>query len=104
MLQKLDECDSGARGMRVRLLRLKKRRIIPSAGGGDTLFQATVPQSSQVWRQGDEPGAQSPAINPAIQLAGRRETTNQVFSSQDERTPEKEEETGKDGTVWRVVG
>ncbi|MEQ2252010.1 hypothetical protein ILYODFUR_017224, partial [Ilyodon furcidens] len=26
------------------------------------------------------------------------------FSSQEERTPEKEEEMGKDGTVWTVVG
>ncbi|KAK5598647.1 hypothetical protein CRENBAI_006616 [Crenichthys baileyi] len=46
----------------------------------------------------------APAINPAIQLSGRRETTKQAFSSQDERTPGKEEEIGKDGTVWTVVG
>ncbi|KAK5618964.1 hypothetical protein CRENBAI_006044 [Crenichthys baileyi] len=57
-----------------------------------------------VRRQGDEPGAQCPAINPAIQLTGRRETKKQAFSSQDERTPGKEEEIGKDGAVWTVVG
>ncbi|KAK5612940.1 hypothetical protein CRENBAI_004296 [Crenichthys baileyi] len=50
-----------------------------------------------------EPGAQCPAINPAIQLTGRRETKKQAFSSQDERTPWKEQEIGKDGTVWTVV-
>ncbi|MED6252317.1 hypothetical protein ATANTOWER_010118 [Ataeniobius toweri] len=44
----------------------KKRRVVPSAGGGKALFQAKVPQSAQVQRQGDEPGAQSPAINPTI--------------------------------------
>ncbi|MEQ2283714.1 hypothetical protein AMECASPLE_014409, partial [Ameca splendens] len=39
-----------------------------------------------------------------IQLPGRRETTNKAFSSQDECTPGKEEEIGKDGAVWTVVG
>ncbi|KAK5620630.1 hypothetical protein CRENBAI_021166 [Crenichthys baileyi] len=76
MLQKLDDRDSGSRGILTAL----------------------------VERQGDEPGDQCPAINPAIQLPGRRETTNQAFSSQDERTPGKEEEIGKDGGVWTVVG
>ncbi|KAK5604206.1 hypothetical protein CRENBAI_021142 [Crenichthys baileyi] len=61
-------------------------------------------KSAQVQRQGDQLGAQPPAINPAIQLPGRRETTNQAFSSQDECTPGKEEEIGKDGAVWTVVG
>ncbi|MEQ2317108.1 hypothetical protein AMECASPLE_039346, partial [Ameca splendens] len=82
----------------------KKTRVVPLAGGCDTLFQETVPQSAQVQRQGDEPGPQCPAINPANQLTGRRETKKQAFSSQDERAPWKEEETGKDGTVWTVVG
>ncbi|KAK5614360.1 hypothetical protein CRENBAI_001943 [Crenichthys baileyi] len=48
--------------------------------------------------------SQCPAINPAIQLPGRRETKKQAFSSQEERTPGKEEEIGKDGAVWTVVG
>ncbi|MEQ2304827.1 hypothetical protein AMECASPLE_031403 [Ameca splendens] len=63
-----------------------------------------MPPSAQVQRQGHEPGPQCPAINPANQLTGRRETKNQAFSSQDKRTPGKEEEIGKDGTVWTVVG
>ncbi|KAK5600583.1 hypothetical protein CRENBAI_014816 [Crenichthys baileyi] len=29
---------------------------------------------------------------------------SETFSSQDERTPGKEEEIGKDGTMWTVVG
>ncbi|MEQ2253486.1 hypothetical protein ILYODFUR_032592 [Ilyodon furcidens] len=36
----------------------------------DFELYATVPQSAQVQRQGDEPDAQYPAINPAIQLIG----------------------------------
>ncbi|MEQ2169551.1 hypothetical protein GOODEAATRI_026305 [Goodea atripinnis] len=85
MLQKLDDCDSGGErdsdgswsvvsssdsGSESEPPLAKKRRVAPLAG-------ATVPQSAQVQRQGDEPGAPSPAINPAIQLTGRRETTNQ---------------------------
>ncbi|MEQ2253360.1 hypothetical protein ILYODFUR_031253 [Ilyodon furcidens] len=95
MLQKLDECDSGDERDESEASPAKKRRVVPSAGGGDVLFQATMPQSAQVQRQGDEPGAHSPAINPAIQLPGRRETTNQAFSSKDELTPEKEESRGR---------
>ncbi|KAK5624047.1 hypothetical protein CRENBAI_019924 [Crenichthys baileyi] len=33
-----------------------------------------------------------------------RDSGSETFSSQDERTPGKEEEIGKDGTVWTVVG
>ncbi|KAK5605359.1 hypothetical protein CRENBAI_025558 [Crenichthys baileyi] len=93
MLHKLDDRDSGSRGI---LTALGQHSVPVTA--------ATGPQSAQVQRQGDEPGAQSPAINLAIQLPGRRQTTNQAFSSQDERTPWKEEEIGKDGTLWTVVG
>ncbi|KAK5599268.1 hypothetical protein CRENBAI_023585 [Crenichthys baileyi] len=55
---------------------------------------ATISACSETGRR-----AGCPAINPAIQLTGRRETANQ-----DERTPGKEEEIGKDGAVWTVVG
>ncbi|MED6266718.1 hypothetical protein CHARACLAT_004889 [Characodon lateralis] len=94
MLQKLDDCDSRGKrdsggswsafsssdsGSESEPPLAKKRRVIPLAGGCGALFEATVPQSAQVQRQGDEPGAQCPAINPAIQLTGRRKTTNQVF-------------------------
>ncbi|KAK5599894.1 hypothetical protein CRENBAI_014212 [Crenichthys baileyi] len=95
--QKFDDCDSWSRGILTALGQLSDR-------SSDSGSEKTVPQSVQVQRQGDEPCAQSPAINPAIQLTGRRETTNQAFSLQDERTPGKEEEIGKDGTVWTVVG
>ncbi|KAK5608054.1 hypothetical protein CRENBAI_005324 [Crenichthys baileyi] len=88
MLQKLDVRDSGSRG----ILKALGQHSVP------------VTADQRVQRQGDEPGAQCPAINLAIQLPGRRETTNQAFSSQDERTPGKEEEIGKDGTVWTAVG
>ncbi|MEQ2226682.1 hypothetical protein ILYODFUR_029856, partial [Ilyodon furcidens] len=118
MLQKLDDRDSGSRGILTALGQhsvpvtagqsepppAKKTRVVPLAGGCDALFQETVPQSAQVQRQGDEPRPQCPAINPANQLTGRRETKKQAFSSQDERAPWKEDEIGKDGTVWTVVG
>ncbi|MEQ2181512.1 hypothetical protein GOODEAATRI_012350 [Goodea atripinnis] len=89
MLHKLYDCDSGLERYSDVSIQFQ-------------LFQ--VPQSAQVQRQGDEPGPQSPAINPAIQFTGRRETKKQAFSWQDERTPGKEEEIGKDGAVWTVVG
>ncbi|KAK5613301.1 hypothetical protein CRENBAI_023985 [Crenichthys baileyi] len=118
MLQKLDYRDSGSReilkalgqysvpvtaGQRVNLSRLKNmsRPISRRLWRIISRNSATI---SQVQRQGDEPGVQCPAINPAIQLPGRRETTKQAFSSQDEGTPGKEEEIGKDGTVWTAVG
>ncbi|MEQ2291207.1 Immunoglobulin superfamily member 21, partial [Ameca splendens] len=41
------------------------------------------------FREGDEPDTQSPAIIPAIQLTGRRETINQASSSQDLRRKRK---------------
>ncbi|MEQ2242452.1 hypothetical protein ILYODFUR_035970 [Ilyodon furcidens] len=116
MLQKTDDCDSGGKmdfddswsafsfsssESESEPPRLKKIES-SLAGGCGALVQ--VPQSAQVQRQGDEPGAQCPAINPAIQLPGRRETTNQAFSLQDERTLGKEEQIVKDGTVWTLVG
>ncbi|MEQ2177061.1 hypothetical protein GOODEAATRI_034665 [Goodea atripinnis] len=92
MLQKLDDRDSGVErdsdgswsafsssdsGSESEPPPAKKTRVVPLAGGCGALFQATVPQSAQVQRQGDEPGAQCPAINPANQLTGRRETKKQ---------------------------
>ncbi|MEQ2240698.1 hypothetical protein ILYODFUR_017849 [Ilyodon furcidens] len=59
----------------------KKRWVVPSEGGCDALFQATVPKSAQLQRQEDEPAS----------------------SSQDKRTPEKEEKIGKDSAVWTMV-
>ncbi|MEQ2250738.1 hypothetical protein ILYODFUR_003909 [Ilyodon furcidens] len=90
-------------GQRVSLPRLKNTsrpvsrrlwRIISSNS-------ATISAGSEIGRRA---GAQCPAINPANQLTGRRETKKQAFSSQDELTPGKEEEIGKDGAVWTVVG
>ncbi|MEQ2237232.1 hypothetical protein ILYODFUR_021183, partial [Ilyodon furcidens] len=52
-------------------------RGILTALGQHSLPVNAVPQSAQVQRQGDEQGPQCPAINPTIQLTGRRETTNQ---------------------------
>ncbi|MED6284639.1 hypothetical protein CHARACLAT_021044 [Characodon lateralis] len=109
MLQKLDDRNSGVErdsdgswsvfsssdsGSESEPPRPGKTRVVPLAGGCGALFQG-----SETGRR-----ARRPAINPAIQLPGRRETTNKAFSSQDERTPGKEEEMGKDGTVWTVVG
>ncbi|MED6289073.1 hypothetical protein CHARACLAT_032623 [Characodon lateralis] len=101
ILTALGQYSAVTASQRVSLPRLKKDEL--------SHLQAVViysfkQQCHNQQRFRDRETSQSPAVNPAIQLTGRRENTNQASSPQDERTPEREEQMGKDGTVWTVVG